>query len=62
MTHFETEVIREVITALHARDFLGYQLSHAKGHMTDKQLDEIAEQYLKCKHILQKISESVYEC
>jgi hypothetical protein len=50
MTHFETEVIREVITALlDARDFLGYQLAHANNCMTDKQLDEIAEQYLKRK-------------
>jgi len=50
MTRSETEVIREVIVALlDARDFLAYQITHAKGHMTDKQLDEIATQYLKCK-------------
>jgi hypothetical protein len=40
-------VVEEAIRALlDARDFLGYQLSHANGNMTDAELDEIADEYL----------------
>jgi hypothetical protein len=49
MTNFPdtVSVAKEVIAQLlRARDFLGYQLSHANGGMTDEQLEEIAEEYL----------------
>jgi len=44
------EVIKNaIINLLEARDFLGHQLAHAIGMMTEEDLDFIADQYLDDK-------------
>lgn len=41
------EVVKDaIINLLEARDFLGHQLAHAIGMMTDDDIDFIADQYL----------------
>jgi len=38
---------RALVSLLDARDFLGFQLSHANGLMSESQLDEVSSSYLK---------------
>lgn len=48
-THAPEVARRALVALLEARDFLGYQLTHANGGMTDEQLEEIASEYLTPK-------------
>ena len=40
-------VRRAIVALLDAREFLGYQLTHAQGAIDDAELDDIADKYLR---------------
>lgn len=47
-------VSRIITSLLDNRDFMSYQLTHAKGHMSDKELDKIATRYFNKKKFTNK--------